>query len=482
MLNNNYILVSKFNNQKTVNYDISKLNSLYKKNIPKHNFGVKFENIILKKKENEGFNNTMDDINIINTIITNNHAKNDVNINKNININNINNIKNNNNINNIKNNNNNNNINNNNNNDNNENNNNINNNNDNNNNNNNNKLIFNNGNFYGNLYKNNHDDTNNNYTKLLNIKNSIIYINNLQKNIKIINNVYQETYAKNVKASGLGDFMRGCYFLLQFCEKYNFQTNILINHPISMFLKKFYNTFNLNTNLFNLVSSYPDNNWNNSTLDSSNYIISYNKDNDLINCFIHYLHTVNTSNESSNENLYIYNIFYPYNNVCDNHRIYMREIFEPNEEMITYINKVLNSIGYNKYEYSVIHIRSGDKYLNNSNTQFYPVYLKKIINEILILIQSNMNTNFLLISDNNQIKRFIIKFFPRLRTIFKDISHLGEGTVLEKEKVKNTMLDFYLLSYSNSINSYTCHLHGSGFSRWCAETYNIPYKCKFIQN
>jgi hypothetical protein len=276
--------------------------------------------------------------------------------------------------------------------------------------------------------------------------------------------------------------MRGCYFLLQFCEKYNFQTNVLINHPISMFLKKFYNTYNLNTNLFHTISSYHHNNWTYSTIDSSKYIVSYNKDYDLIYNFMHYLHTVNTSNESSNENLYIYNIMFPYNNVSDNHRIYMREIFQPNDEMVLYINKALNAIGYKKYEYSVIHIRSGDKYLNNSTSQFEPVYLKNIINELFTLIQSNMNTNFLFIADNKPIKSFIIKKFPRVRTIFKDISHLGEGTILEKEKVKNTMLDFYLLSYSNSIHSYTCNPHGSGFTHWCAETYNIPYKCKFIQN
>jgi hypothetical protein len=444
MLSNNYILVNKFNNKKTINNDISKLNSLYKKKIPKHSFETKFENIVLKKKDNDLNNNINNDndIDIINTIITNNDAKNDVNINKNININNINNITN---------------------------------------------------SFNDYLHKNIINNNNYNYdddieikkiiNNFLNKKNHTIYIYNLhRKNVKIINNVYQETYAKNVKATGLGDFIRGCYFLLQFCEKYNFQTNILINHPISMFLKKFYNTFNLNTNLFNVITACPNNNWKDTTLDSSNYMVSYNKDNDFIYNFIHYLHTINTSNDTSNENVYIYNVMFPYNIISDNHRIYMREIFEPNDEMIAYINKVLNDIGYNKYEYSLIHIRSGDKYLNNANSQLNPDYIKNIINELFTLIQSNMNTKFLLIADNNQIKSCLIKYFPRLRTIFKDISHLGEGTILEKEKVKNTMLDFYLLSYSNSIHSYTSNPHGSGFSHWCAETYNIPYKCKFIQN
>ena len=55
-----------------------------------------------------------------------------------------------------------------------------------------------------------------------------------------------------------------------------------------------------------------------------------------------------------------------------------------------------------------------------------------------------------------------------------------EFIVLEEEKVKNTIIDFYLLSLSNSINSYSSYEHGSGFSYWCAKTYDIPYSCKYI--
>ena len=61
------------------------------------------------------------------------------------------------------------------------------------------------------------------------------------------------------------------------------------------------------------------------------------------------------------------------------------------------------------------------------------------------------------------------------------ITHFGEGVVLEEEKVKNTMIDFYLLSHSKSIFSYSVNKHGSGFSYWCAKTFNIPYVCKYVQ-
>ena len=64
-------------------------------------------------------------------------------------------------------------------------------------------------------------------------------LNELRKSCNCIINVYQLVYNENKIASGLGDFIRGSYFLIDFCEKYNFKYFIDIsNHPIKNFLKK----------------------------------------------------------------------------------------------------------------------------------------------------------------------------------------------------------------------------------------------------
>ena len=42
------------------------------------------------------------------------------------------------------------------------------------------------------------------------------------------------------------------------------------------------------------------------------------------------------------------------------------------------------------------------------------------------------------------------------------------------------MIDFYLLSLSREIFAFSAYKHGSGFSYWCAKTYDIPYVCKYI--
>lgn len=102
--------------------------------------------------------------------------------------------------------------------------------------------------------------------------------------------------------------------------------------------------------------------------------------------------------------------------------------------------------------------------------------LEKLKSEINNLPKSE---NYLLLADNNPIKRYIINQFPFIKTFFKEISHSGEK-VNEINKIKNTMVEFYLMSYSKKILNYSSYLHGSGFSKWCAVTYDIPYKSKYI--
>jgi hypothetical protein len=90
-------------------------------------------------------------------------------------------------------------------------------------------------------------------------------------------------------------------------------------------------------------------------------------------------------------------------------------------------------------------------------------------------------TSYFIIADNNAIKIELKKVFPEFKILLKEITHFGEGVVLEEEKVKNSLIDFYLLSFSKAIFSYSYYEHGSGFSSWCAKTYNIPYVCRLIK-
>ena len=158
-------------------------------------------------------------------------------------------------------------------------------------------------------------------------------------------------------------------------------------------------------------------------------------------------------------------------------------MLEPNKEMNEYINETMYKIGITKGRYTVIHIRSGDIYLDGkSHVSSKSKYFKKIHNEVYHIISKNKNMDYLLLADNNDIKTFLCNSFSNIKVIYNVMTHLGEGKVLERQKVKDTMLDFYLLANAVRINAFTTNFHGTGFSLWCAKTYNIPYCCKYIKN
>ena len=296
-----------------------------------------------------------------------------------------------------------------------------------------------------------------------------------KRGIKIINNVYQSKYENGKENStGLGDFLRGCYFILEFCETYNFQPKIIFNNCISNFL--LIKTYNLERiqNILKGISGCKNNNVRDFVIQNG---IIYEPLKDTKNILADFVDYVAKCVQYSG-NAFMFCNSYPINEISEKNKEYMRKILEPTNEMKTIINQTLQQLSIYSKQYIVIHIRAGDSYLKGEKHIFTNGYIYTLINNIKNDV--NKETNCLLIADSNDVKNIVKKFFPNFKTLIKPITHFGEGIVLEEEKVKNTLIDFYLLSHSKSIFSYSSYKHGSGFSYWCAKTFDIPYVCKYI--
>jgi len=284
--------------------------------------------------------------------------------------------------------------------------------------------------------------------------------------IRIVNHVYKESY-KNKFVTGFGDFLRGCYFLLEFCRKYQLKYNIIILHPIQVFF-------------LNKTSEIPNNNIEKTIeyLDycnlSSDVNCTFNTDtSSVFNEFFNYLNR----QDIFNRNVFTYNICYPTCEIAQENRNIIRNIIEPIDMIKKNIEHILFKLKLSKKGFNVLQIRSGDKYLKKTSSVLEEDYKMKLINTIRNIIINSRNTPFLLISDNQLVKNLIIHHFPIVKTFFKEITHLGENSSLNHENIKNTLIDFYLMSHSTNIYSISSYDHGSGFSRWCSVTYNIPYRC-----
>ena len=313
-----------------------------------------------------------------------------------------------------------------------------------------------------------------NSNDILKEKQKEFILNGLQISCNYLINVYQLVYNENKIASGLGDFIRGSYFLIEFCKKYNFKYFIDIsNHPIKNFLKK-YNKIKLTEkikNIYKKINKFEQDNFN-PIIDNNNFINNYSNKEIYFN-FLEYL-----SNEQKyDKKIFIYTITFPNEGLINNYKKIMRDIFEPTDKMKLLINIKLKMIELKSYSYEIIHIRCGDEHLSNKIMNNDSVNFEVILTDFDKL---NPNKKYLLISDNNFIKTFIKKKYNFINILYHDIVHTGENTEIILKKLENTMLDFYLISKSKNVMSYSVYQHGSGFSKWCAFTYDIPYYCKYF--
>jgi hypothetical protein len=308
----------------------------------------------------------------------------------------------------------------------------------------------------------------------------------ISKNFIKIVNVYQLEYNNNVKPTGFGDFIRGCYFLIQFCEKYNIKYDVQINHPIHKYLKLYSNNNKKEESKEVKEQEVKQESKEEQEVKEDLQIIKFDKTNfhpdnpsdqnkyEIIDEFCSYLKELTIENKIA----YVYVISFHFEIIKEEQKDYIRRILEPSNDFKINIINEMKSMNLVFKNYIVIHIRAGDNMLFYDET-INNEYLKNIFIEIYKIYKPQYN--YLLISDSVNLKKKIINLFPKFKVSFKEITHFGEGQELENEKIKNTLLDFYLMSYSGRIYSYSCYEHGTGFSRWCAETYNIPYKCYVIK-
>ena len=156
-----------------------------------------------------------------------------------------------------------------------------------------------------------------------------------KKGIKIINNVYQSKYnCGKTNATGLGDFIRGCYFMMEFCEQHNFEYKIIFNNGISNFLKIKTHNIKYFSKIFDTILFFQKNNILEYNI-KNNYILEPVKNNhQILSDFVEYI----VSTTYYNGNAFICNNTYPMYEIQEKHKIYMKKVLEPTDEMKGIIN------------------------------------------------------------------------------------------------------------------------------------------------
>jgi hypothetical protein len=286
-------------------------------------------------------------------------------------------------------------------------------------------------------------------------------------NLHTIVQVYQYDFV-NGKSPGLEDFLRGSFYLMQLSGmlKANFKIDIS-NHPMSEFIIN--DGKSVDINYENIVFVHGHN-----RPDIEHIPLSITPQNnryiniDLANSIIKEL------NKNNDKIVGLFTSAFPiYYNFSDYGRNFIKSQLMPNKTMSDYMDKAFNRLRLKPNTYGVIHIRTGDEYLT-TNKKIEPPFLNKIL---YIINKINTPTKkYLILSDNQELK-LILRKTPNFYVYIHPIEHLGGeiNSIKNSDGIKNTLLEFYLMSYSNSILSLSVYEHLSGFSKYCSEIYNIPF-------
>jgi hypothetical protein len=295
--------------------------------------------------------------------------------------------------------------------------------------------------------------------------NTLLQKFNNQKLKKIVN-VYQLEYI-NGKSSGLGDFLRGCFCFIQLAKLLNLEFDLnILNHPMSKYTENFSDIKNID---YNNILVYSEYNRNLSVTDFNREKIRNNLNVDFLE------NTINLLNQQNCEIYYFFSNAFPlfniYSQPCKN-KINLR--LTPNNDMNKYIDLTLDKLNLSKKGYVTIHIRCGDEYISNGiiNNNNFILKIKAILNKMVI-----PECRYLIISDSNYLKEQL-KMYKNFYIMINDIEHLGGEAIKSTNSngVMNTMLEYYLMSYSNLVISLSVYQHVSGFSKYCSVLNNIPFK------
>jgi hypothetical protein len=281
------------------------------------------------------------------------------------------------------------------------------------------------------------------------------------RNIKLkkIIGVYQIEFV-DFKASGLGDFVRGSFTMMQLIRLLNTYTPANItydmdfrNHPMGKYLicnkglekPPFYSELsNLHIDTLMVKQDEAD--------------LGYQH---LLREMIRFV------NRSGGPTVHGFvcrdDVF---EEVTQEERDLIRNRMMPTHEMDAYVTSTLTEMGV-KTPFTAFHVRMDD------SACFPPKPIDaKVINAVVEAVKAKIGEGeYVLISNSDQVKE-ALRGIVKMKTTA--ICHIGQNEKQTEQQTKDTLLDYFILSRASQIHAVSTY-HRTGFSLECSKVYSIPY-------
>lgn len=250
---------------------------------------------------------------------------------------------------------------------------------------------------------------------------------------------------------GFGDKLRGSIFLYQYCKKHKINLKIDATHDIcSDFLK-------------NVVSPEYDISIKDEPLTMLFDFMNKQEIDKKINNGLKYKNTI-----------HVFSNCIPTEYFENDDIEFAKFICEPKHELNIDINEKMRDLPSN---FGIKHFRFDDKVFENdvdSNDNLFKKYFD--------ILKSNYKSTDILFTNSNNFKEYAKKKL-KIQTIdcnneLCKIEHIGMST--DKQAVKNSFIEFFIIAKSAYVKSFTCYVWPSNFVKWPAKMHNVPFESNFI--
>ena len=292
--------------------------------------------------------------------------------------------------------------------------------------------------------------------------------------LKKVVNVYQRQFL-DFKASGFGDYLRGSFTMLQLLRTLEKYTGVhvefdmdLRNHPMSKYLI-------CDPNL-ERPASYPT--LGNFHVDS--LLVKQDEDD------IAYQHIVREVvryfNKVHQQTFFAFcckdNVF---TEMLDSEKALIRSRIQPTPEMETYITESLTRLGVTG-AYTTIHVRLDDAVcfphaVGSSDATLNTTLMEDLVASVRSKVEEGKT--YVLVSSNTRIKEALTG--GNILSLPTAICHIGQNQEPTDDEVRDTLLDFYLMSRSSEILAFSTY-ERTGFSLECSNIYGIPYTMTTVED
>lgn len=237
---------------------------------------------------------------------------------------------------------------------------------------------------------------------------------------------------------GLGDYMRGLIFLYQ-----NANNKIIYadysEHPISNFLINKYHNYNISKKNKKITRIWTEK-------DIEELDEKYN----LVYC--------------NSESLLPF---------TPNLQTFIKKSFAMKKDFKKYFNKIYNSLDLSN-NFVILHIRLDDMYFDTDEFPTFDILDDKIINMIIPL----HGLNVIVMSNSSKLKQIIVDRYNFKEFIIKPI-HTNYN--YSTDELRDTLVEFFIISNSIKIYQFSQYHHASGFSKRISEIYNIEFEKFYLE-